>query len=186
MAHRSAVDFCRALDLDGWDHFAEAAALGRGVVAVVAPFGLEATARRALRLYRSALDLPAESAVNPEHSAALAEGATLVTTLRATGAPAHGARALIFGVELGVSGLAGQLAARTGAPVVPLLASPEAGGIRLVAARPIAGRDGAATATEITRRIVECVETRLGHRPALFPWMEPFAVPGDAEIGDRL
>lgn len=175
MTRRSAVEFCSALALEGWERLAEAASHGRGVIAVTAPFGLQATVRRALTLYRSAIDIATAGCETEDLLQPLARGATIVTGLEPRGLSAHLVRAPLFGVELTVSSFAGELASRAGAPVVTVLASPEAGGVRLLAGHPIAMREGAATAAEITRRLVRSFEAHLGRRPELFPWMEPFA-----------
>jgi lauroyl/myristoyl acyltransferase len=169
LARRSAVEFCRALTLEGWDCFTAAEARGRGVIAVVTPLGLVGPAMRALTLYRGALDASAGAASRQLLRDHLASGGTVASGLLPgpSGGPEVGISFLAG--ELRVSSLVGELSSESGAPVLLVVALAKGGRVHL--AVEDAG-SSSESAEEVTRHLVAHVETEVTRHPASWPWME--------------
>lgn len=169
LAHRSDVDLCRALTLNGWDRFAAAEARGHGIIAVVTPLGLRGPALRALTLYRGALDATAGSASRRELRDHLASGGTIVCGLLPGASDGPEVIVPFFASELRASALASELAGESGAPVLLVVALATNGGVQL-SVEPTGGSAG--SAEEITRHLVAHLEREITRHPASWPWME--------------
>lgn len=193
-----AVELCRRLTLDGWEHFEAARSRGRGVLVMSAHLGTWEIAAYPVGLYGEPMHVIGRPLDNPLLDRRLARirtrfgNRTIPKRGAARGAlgvlrdggvvgilidqrvrPDEGEPLPFFGHPAITSPLAGRLAIRTGAPIVPLFGHLEPGGrYRVVFREPIepAG-EGEAAASEITRRCLAVVEREIRQAPGTWLWL---------------
>lgn len=173
-----AVELCRRLTLEGWDHVLEAEALDRGTFFLSAHLGQWEIAAYPPGLYGGPLHVVGRPLDNPHLNRRLVDvrnrfgnelipkrGAArgMLQALRKKGRvgilidqrvqPGEGIEVPFFGRPAVTSPLLARLVLRTGAPVVPIFgyAEPE-GRYRFVAREPLYAPEGAPTDDEATIR----------------------------------
>jgi Kdo2-lipid IVA lauroyltransferase/acyltransferase len=167
-ARFDAVDVCRHLTLEGWEHLEAADRLGRGTFVLSAHFGYWEIVPAPVALYRGPMDIvfrPPDNPfldrelraarqrfgnrVLPKRGAArrmlevLRKGGRVGILIDQRVQPREGIAVPFFGRPAWTSPVLARLSLRTGAPVVPVSCLPEPGGrYRLVARPPILPLEG--------------------------------------------
>ncbi len=156
-----AVEFCRRLELEGFEHLREAEAKGRGVFVMSAHLGCWEAAALPVGLYQGPMDVVGRPLDNPFLDRDLTRLRTrfgnrildkrgaargILRALKSGGrvgilidqrSPAKDAIEVpLFGRPSRTSSILGRISLRTGAPVVPLFGFPAPGGRWHVAFRP--------------------------------------------------
>lgn len=196
-----AVDLCRHLTIEGWEHVETAEALGRGVFFLSAHLGLWEIAAYPPGLYGGPLHVVGRPLDNPHLNRELERlrdrfgnrlipkrGAArgMLQAIRAGGRVGilidqrvkrkEGIEVPFFGRPAWTSPLLARLVLRTGAPVVPIFGYAEPKGrYRFVARPPILAPEGVEetdeTVAELTRRYLEATEAEILRQPEGWMWM---------------
>ncbi|MCH9648526.1 MAG: lysophospholipid acyltransferase family protein [Deltaproteobacteria bacterium] len=171
-----AVEFCHRLTLEGWRHFQEAQALGKGVFVMSAHLGCWEAAAQPIGLYGGSMDVVGRPMDNPFLDRALTRLRTrfgnrvldkrgaargMMKALRKGGAvgilidqrsPDHqdAVEVPFFGQPSRTSSVLARLSLRTGAPVVPIFGYPEPGGRYRVVLRPAIGPQAKKAQSEVS------------------------------------
>lgn len=177
------VSLCRRLTLEGWEHLSAAEAPGRGIIALLTPFGLGGVATLALGLYRGPVDVlprPSGSPALDRHVARLQTraGNRLVAEPEAEGALLA---ALQTGGRVGLAfdraeaPTPARLSLRAGAPIVPLFGYPAPRNGYRVVIRPAIlldenPRPEGRAIEWLTRRCSQIIEEEIRRQPELWPW----------------
>lgn len=190
-----AVELCRRLTLEGWEHFAAARSRGRGVLMMSAHLGTWEIAAYPVGLYAEPMHVIGRPLDNPlldRHLtrirtrfgnrtipkrgaargtlAVLAEGGVVGILIDQRVYPAEGEPLPFFGEPALTSTLLARLAIRYGTPIVPVFGSLEPEGrYRVWFRHPIEpdGRDP----LELTRHCLGVVEREIRAAPATWLWM---------------
>ncbi len=198
LARFDAVELCRRLTLEGWDHLRRADEQGRGVLILSAHFGNWEVLAHPVALYRGPMHFVARPADNPlierrvrqlrerfgnaslpkrgsarQMLQVLRSGGRLTLLIDQRVHPNEGIEVPFFGHPAMTTPLLAKLSLRTGSPVVPVFAVPEPGGRFRVAARPAIepqGRGDEAIRT-LTARYLEVIEAEIRARPHMWMWM---------------
>ncbi len=202
----SLEELCRRLDLEGWENLQEAEARARergvGTFLLTGHVGLWEMAAYAAGLYGGPVDvigrpldnpwldrelararrrfgnrlIPKQGAVRPMFRA-IGRGGRVGILIDQRARAGEGIWVPFFGLEAYSTPILARLALRTGAPVVPMFAYPEAGGRYRVAVEPaiwsqeVAGLEREAAEAELTRRYLEVIERAVRKRPEMWLWM---------------
>jgi KDO2-lipid IV(A) lauroyltransferase len=201
MSRLDAVDLCRRLTLVGWERLDEAESHGRGLLVLSAHLGNWEVAARPIGLYRGPFHVVVRPFNNPlvyRYLAAERErfgevqiakrGAAkqLFRVVRQGGRagvvmdqrvrPDQGIVLPFLGHPALVTPLPASVALRTGAPAVPLVAWPEAGGrYRVEVGEPIlppVGEErGEEAVAALSRRYLAALEADIRRHPEQWLWM---------------
>lgn len=192
-----AVETCRRLTLEGWEHFDQAEAQGRGVLILSAHLGNWEVLAHPMGLYRGGMHMVARPADNPwldkelcylrerfgNHSILKRKAALgMRRALRNRGKVAilidqrvhrdEGIEVPFFGHPAVTTTLLAKLSLRTGAPVVPMFGFPRPRGRFAVVARPAIQPEGEGdeAVAELTRRYMAVIEQEIRREPACWLW----------------
>ena len=195
-----AVEICRRLTVDGWEHLDTAEAKGRGVVAFTAHVGNWEMASYPFFLYRPPLhvvvrpfnnplvyrhmeaerrrfgqELIAKSGAAREMFRVVKRGGKVGVVMDQRVRPGQGITVPFLGHEALATPLPAAVCLRTGAPALPVFARPEPGGrYRVTIAPPIVppadGRDDDSVAA-FTRRLLGPIEDAIREVPYQWLWM---------------
>lgn len=193
-----AVELCRRLTIEGWEHVDRVDRLGKGTLALSAHLGTWEIAAYPLGLYRSPLHVVNRPADNPHLNREVVRlrerfgnvsiakrGAVrqMIKVLRTGGRvgvlldqrvlPNEGIRVPFFGLPAMTSTAPARLSLKSGAPALPLFGYLEPRGTyRVVFREPIAPEgEGEEAARKLTERYLQRTETEIRHQPELWMWM---------------
>lgn len=196
-----AVELCRRLSIEGWEHVQAAESLGRGTFFLSAHLGQWEIAAYPPGLYGGPLHVVGRPLDNPHLNRELESlrarfgneliakrGAArgMLQALRNKGRvgilidqrvqPGEGIEVPFFGRPAVTSPLLARLVLRTGAPVVPIFGYAEPGGrYRFVAREPLYAPEDAPADDEtiraLTTRYLQVTEREIRQNPELWMWM---------------
>lgn len=193
-----AVELCRRLTLEGWEHWHTAKDAGRGVLVMGAHLGNWEAVSPALALYAGDLHILGRPADNPwldrevrrvrerfgnrtisKHGAArpmlraLHSHHNVALLIDQRVRAEEGVRVPFFGRDAATSPVLARLSLRTGAPVVPVFGFPEArGGWRVKLHPPIwPTGSGEEAVLDLTASYLGAVEREVRERPEQWLWL---------------
>lgn len=197
-ARFDAVDLCKRLTIEGWEHLDAGMAEGNGVLVMSAHLGSWEVAALPVGLYRETMHVIGRPLDNPwldrhlawsrerfGNTTILKHGAAResLRVLRRRGIvgilidqrvrPEQGITVPFFGHPATTSPLLARLAIKTGAPVVPIFGHLEPKGrYRVCFGPPLrAPQDGPEAVPDFTRRCLEVVEAQIRRRPQTWLWL---------------
>ena len=193
-----AVQFCRRLTLEGWEHWHAAQDAGRGVLVMGAHLGNWEVVSPTLALYAGNLHILGRPADNPWldrevrrvrerfGNRTIDKRGAARPMLRALHEHDHvallidqrvraeeGVRVPFFGRPALTSPVLARLSLRTGAPVVPVFGFPEPGGAWRVKLHPpiVPSGSGEGAVLALTARYLAAVEREARERPEQWLWL---------------